>query len=465
MLRVMVDYQDTICAISTPMGEGGIGIVRLSGDRAIAIAESLFQAASGVKLAECQSHTVHYGKIMDEDVVLDEVLISLFRSPRSYTTEDTVEINTHGGIVVTRKILSVLVKYGARVAEAGEFTKRAFLNGRIDLTQAEAVLDLIKAKTDLSAQTAAQQLEGVLSGKIRVIKDRLVTVLAHIEGFVDFPEDDMELFSDVQFKETFSEIEDVLEKMIRTYVNGAVIREGVHTVLVGKPNVGKSSLLNTLLNRDRAIVSDVAGTTRDALEELIEIDGVPFRLVDTAGIIPTPQHQLDYLSIQKTRQQYQQGDLILFVLDGAQELDDEDWTIYEELKNKNCIVVINKCDLPQCADVSPLLARSNTKVRCVSVSVATKEGIPQLEKALVEFVWQGEYERGNVMIMRVRQKDALHGALQSVHRAHELFMQQEPIELLAYDVHEAVKKLREFIGEVYSDDILNVIFDEFCIGK
>ncbi len=460
----MIDSHDTICAISTPIGEGGISIVRLSGDAAVRIVDDVFQAASKKKLCEASSHTVHYGHIVYEGEVIDEVLVTVFRSPRSYTCEDIVEINTHGGIVITKRILDLFIVCGARLADAGEFTKRAFLNGRIDLTQAEAVLDVIKAKTDLSARTAGEHLSGRLSGDIKKMKDSLVSFCAHIEAFIDFPEEDIEVYQNDDFCERMSEIESALGAMIKTYQHGEIIREGVHTVIVGAPNVGKSSLLNTLLNRDRAIVSDVAGTTRDALEELIEIDGVLFRVVDTAGIMPSPQHALDYLSVEKTREHYHKGDLILFMLDGARPLSEDDHQIYQEIKDKRYIIVINKSDMPSKID-KKIVHEWTQEESMVTISAVSLSGIRELEKALVGRVWQGAYSERDTVIMRVRHKHALEKACGNIEKAQECFRDKKGLELLAYEVRGAIGALEELIGEVYSDEILNAIFSEFCIGK
>jgi len=379
--------------------------------------------------------------------------------------EDIVEINTHGGIVLTKKILDILIEKGARLAEPGEFTKRAFLNGRIDLPQAEAVLSLIKAKTDLSAKTALQHLEGHFSLRINELKNRFMTLLAHIESFIDFPDEDAELFSNIYLEKEFLEIEKMLIDMIETYKNGEIIREGVHTVLVGKQNVGKSSLLNTFLNRDRAIVSKYPGTTRDALEELIEIDSILFRVVDTAGIIPSPRHELDYLSVEKTRQHYKKGDLILFILDGSRLLDDEDKDIYHEIKDKKCIIVVNKSDLTQCIDENIVRAWCSDERKMIRVSVVTKLGISTLEKEMVHCVWQGTSMHNEVVITHFRHKKALEKSLMYIQNAFNLFKQQESVELLAYDVRDALYAIRELIGEVYNEEVLNVIFGEFCIGK
>jgi len=456
---------DTICAISTPVGEGGISIIRLSGPAAVLIADRVLRLKKEARLDSVDSHTIHYGHVVNDETVIDEVMVSVFRSPRSYTREDMVEINAHGGVVLTREILSLLIAAGARVAEAGEFTKRAFLSGRIDLTQAEAVIDIIKAKSDLSAKAAVAQLEGRLSTAIAVMKDRLLKAHAHIEAYLDFPDEEAQLFDDQTIRQEVREVIAHFQSIIDSYKNGAVIREGVHTVLVGRPNVGKSSLLNVLLNRDRALVSDYPGTTRDALEELIEIEGVLFRLVDTAGIMQSPQHELDYMSIERTKEHYGQGDLILLVLDAAQGLTNEDTEILKMVGGKECIVVGNKIDLGKTIDEDALAQCLGRSMPIHYLSVETKEGVSALEKALVAFVWKGKKKESDVLITRVRHKEALEKARDLLQRVLHGLEAQQSLELIACDMKEALGAVREIIGEVYSSDVLNMIFDEFCIGK
>jgi tRNA modification GTPase len=456
---------DTICAISTPLGEGGIAIVRLSGSRSIPIADSLFRAPSKKKLSDALSHTIHYGHIFRHEVMLDEVLVSVFKAPRTYTAEDMVEINAHGGIVITRAILDALIEAGARLAEPGEFTKRAFLNGRIDLLQAESVIDVITAQSELSAKAALQQLEGYLSRALKHIREQLVTVRAHVESFVDFPEEGDQLYSDSKIKEGLSAVITELKRLADSYKNGEVIRAGVHTVFVGRPNVGKSSLLNVLLKRDRAIVSDFPGTTRDALEELIEIDGVLFRLVDTAGIMISPQHTLDYLSIEKTRQQYEKGDLIIVVFDAASPLGDEDKKIIAAIKDKKCLVVCNKTDQGVLLDSSVIAEEFGYAPEVLYLSVVTKKGVEELEHALGKAVLTTTSMLGETLVTRLRQKQAIESAYKSLLQALRGLDDKKGIELVAYDLQAAIRAIKELIGEVYSDEVLNVIFSEFCIGK
>jgi len=460
-----IQNNDTICAISTPIGEGGISIVRLSGSDAIALTETVFRIPSGKKLSTVSSHTVHYGHIIDGEEIIDEVMATVFKAPRSYTTEDMVEINTHGGIIVTKKVLELFLAHGARLAEPGEFTKRAFLNGRIDLIRAEAVLDIISAKAERSAHAAVKQLQGQLSDTINVLKEKLISMCAHVESFIDFAEEDIELYSDMALHNECATIIHTIKLMLASYERGTILRDGVHTVIVGKPNVGKSSLLNTLLNRDRALVSEYPGTTRDALEELIEIDGILFRLVDTAGIMVSPQHELDYLSVEKTRQHYEQGDVILFIVDGSQPLDDEDRDIFEKIKDKKHLIIINKNDLAAKASRETLGTWCGSDAHILSVSVKTKEGIASLEKALMNAVWYGDDMREESLIMHVRQKNALEKALTHLTTVHTSLINKEPIELIACDMRDGVQSLRVLTGDICADDVLDVIFSEFCVGK
>lgn len=460
----MIKTKDTICAIATPIGEGGISIIRISGAQSFSLVDGIFRSVKDKKVAEAVSHSMLFGVIIENDTVLDQVLVAVFRSPHSYTTEDTVEIHTHGGIVITQKILDIVVKAGARLAEPGEFTKRAFLNGRIDLTQAEAVLDIIQAKTERSARTSMQVLQGMLREKIASIKDSLLHLLAHIESFVDFPDEDDELFEDVNLSDEFNRLCNDIDALRKTYEHGELLRNGVHTVLVGRPNVGKSSLLNTLLNRDRAIVSSYPGTTRDAIEELIDIEGILFRIVDTAGVIEKPNHELDFMSVQKTREHYEQGDVIIFIFDGSVTLTDEDYALYKQISDKKVVTVINKCDQEMRIDTDKI-REWNHGEDIILLSTITKQGIPELEKKLIQSVWSGEVLESDCVIVRLRHKKALDQAYILLTHAATLFADRQGLECIAYDVRDAIKTLRELIGDVYSDDVLNLIFDEFCIGK
>lgn len=459
------ELKDTICAISTPIGEGGISIVRVSGKDAFSAVDSIFRAASGKRLMDVASHTIHYGHIVVDSKKIDEVLVSVFRTPRSFTAEDVIEINSHGGVVMTDLILRAVLKQGVRLAQEGEFTKRAFLNGRIDLAQAEAVIDIIKSKSERSAKTALEQLQGTLSSAVNELKNRMIKILAHIESFIDFPEEENELFDDSQMAGEIKDIDFLLKEMLATYRSGEYLREGVHTVMVGRPNAGKSSLLNALLRRDRAIVSSYPGTTRDALEEMIEIDGVAFRLVDTAGIMPSPEHELDYLSIEQTKEHVTKGDLLLFMIDSSVPTNEEDRDIFEHIKDKDYYLILNKTDLPVAVELDELLSWGVEEERVIKISVSAKKGLEELEAKMSGFARGGEYESKGICILRARHRDAIERAASFLSRAGEMFQSRDELELIACEVRSALKPLQELIGEVYSDDVLNHIFDEFCIGK
>lgn len=453
-----INFDDTIAAISTPIGEGGIGVIRVSGPKAIKIADKIFLAKSGKKLSGAKPLTVNYGEVCDEKGKrVDEVLVTLFRAPKSYTCEDLVEISTHGGIVVTRKILDLILKQGVRPADPGEFTRRAFLGGRLDLAQAEAVLDVIRAKTDASLTAAQDQLEGRLSHDIRKIKENLMKVYAHIEAFVDFPEEDIEVFSRGEILKRLEDVKHQIKTLIQSYGKGEVMREGVLAVIVGRPNVGKSSLLNALLDRDRAIVSEVPGTTRDTLEEMIELDGILFRIVDTAGL-GRGRNQLDALSMERTKKYLEKGQLFLFVLDGSEPFQEEDRVIKELLGDKKVITVVNKSDLP-------ITLTLPGPAEPIKISAKTREGISNLESRMTQLVWNGRVSVEGVTITRLRHKVALERAHEALESAKKVFLAKESLEFLSFDIKSALDALAELIGEIYSEDLLDVIFSEFCIGK
>ncbi|MSR77827.1 MAG: tRNA uridine-5-carboxymethylaminomethyl(34) synthesis GTPase MnmE [Candidatus Omnitrophica bacterium] len=497
--------EDTIAAIATPIGEGGISIIRLSGPQAFEIAEKIFQPLGRQAFADFPSHTVHLGNILEEHgEVLDQVLVTVFRHPNSYTGENLVEISSHGGLVITKKILSRFLAQGARPAEPGEFTKRAFLNGKMDLAQAEAVLDLIKAKSDRSAQTAIRQLTGSLSRKFKVIKDELMMMYAHMEAFLDFPDDDLEIFSDEKFTAKFSQVQKEIEKLIAGFSRGSLIREGASLVLIGKPNVGKSSLFNALLARDRALVSEFPGTTRDILEEAIEIQGWYLRLFDTAGLASQAENPVEAMGMERTLQIMEQASLFLFLVDGSQPLDEKDSYVFNLIpKNKIVIPIMNKTDLGLRAnehELKKLLGGNNKlgfpavipseakdlkaetlhgvhseplhsvqddkqKNHIVKISTKEREGLELLEKQIAAQLAQGISGEEGEQITRLRHKVALERALEALKRSAALFHQRESLEMVIEDLKSAIHELRELIGEVYSEDLLDVIFSKFCIGK
>ena len=473
-----VRLEDTIAAISTPPGEGGIGIIRLSGPKAIEIAENIFRKTlvgappcgcpegrhGGLPLQLQKSHTVHHGHIVDqEENVIDEVLVTVFRKPKSYTAEDVVEISAHGGSHVLKKILSLAFSRGARHAEPGEFTKRAFLNGRMDLAQAEAVLDLIRAKTDRSLEAALRQLEGKLSKVLETLKDQLMKLYAHIEAYLDFPDEHLEIYSNQEFTKRFQNISDQMKQLLASFSRGQILRDGAMVVIVGRPNVGKSSLLNALLEKDRALISEIPGTTRDALEESVEIEGLWIRMVDTAGLWSSP-HPLDRAAMEQARNYMKEGDLFLWLVDASEGFLGEDKAVFDQLAGRKIIAVVNKIDVvphPPFQELKTLVAEGEIYF----LSAKTGEGIKPLEEKIVRSILEDEVGQELVMITRLRHQHALETALRSLEKSDQAFSAKESLEFVALDLKQALDSMRELIGEVYSEDLLDVIFSEFCIGK
>lgn len=459
-----VNLEDTIAAVATPPGEGGIAVIRISGKQATQISEKSFKSLSGKKISAVPSHTIHYGQFVDEKgMLVDEVLVSIFLSPHSYTGEDVIEISCHGGIKITSRILEILIQAGARHAEPGEFTKRAFLHGKMDLTQAEAVLDMIRARSDRGLEVAREQLAGSLSKKIGELKKALMKIYAHFEASLDFPDERLEVYSKKEFLAELEAISLEISSLIGSFKRGQSVREGVLTVILGRPNVGKSSLLNALLARDRALVSAIPGTTRDTLEESIEVGGMAVRLVDTAGLSRS-EDTLDRMGMERTRQNLKDGKVFLFVIDGAAGWTPEDATILSELKGKKFILVVNKIDLPQnfhLKSVSHLLPDQNP----VFVSCLKQQGIEELEKVLQEAIESSNTISVSGTLTRQRHKQAFEKALDAIGQSQKSFEKGLSTEFILEDLKIATESLQELIGEVYSEDLLDVIFQEFCIGK
>jgi tRNA modification GTPase len=460
MAKFSVD--DTICAIATAPGEGAVGILRLSGPESFAIGSRIFRSSSGCSWSSLRSRMLHHGRIIDaRGKTVDEIMLAFFESPRSYTREDMVEIMAHGGPRVLREILQVLVQEGARIAEPGEFTKRAFLNGRIDLSQAEAVIDLIRAKTERAKEQALEQLQGGFSRAVGAIKDKLLRITAHVEAYVDFPEEDIEVHSMGGLAEELASISAEIEKLLATFHEGALVREGVLAVIVGRPNVGKSSLLNSLLDRERAIVSEFPGTTRDAVEEALEIDGILIRVADTAGL-RSAAGWIEGMGIRKTREYLTEAGLVLFVIDGSQAFSEEDREIYEEVQQKKHIVVVNKQDLPQSSGEA--FRRLDFAALC-PVSAKTGQGIAELRQAIARSLLNGGIAGESAVVTRMRHKQALEETLAAVGRAGGALEKRLSVEFMAFDLRQALDRLGEIVGEIYTEDILDRIFREFCIGK
>lgn len=458
--QLKIDSEDTIAAISTPIGEGAIGIVRMSGKDAVKIADTVFRSKKEKSPSSFRSFTSHYGYVYDKDGMVEEALVTLMRAPKSYTKEDMVEISCHSGIVPLRRTLELVLNNGARLAEPGEFTKRAFLNGRIDLAQAEAVLDIIRSKTDASLKVALGQLRGELSSSLNKLKDEILSVAAHIEASIDFPEEDIEILSEADIKGRLASIKKDLERLIRSSDGGILLREGLPCVICGKPNVGKSSLLNALLQRDRAIVTHVPGTTRDAIEECSNINGIPLKLIDTAGIAPT-EDLIEREGILRSREYIESSDLVLLVLDGSERISDEDTMLLEDTKDLPRIIVVNKIDLPQRIDLDGL-----DKEIFVKVSAKYGQGIEELKKKLEDIIWKGKAPASEgAVITNIRQKQALRRTLDSVEESLKLTENNFTAELVAIELKEALDSIGEIVGEIVSDDILERIFSQFCIGK
>ena len=440
---------DTIAAISTPPGEGAISIVRMSGEEAVSIAQKVF---SGKDLTQAKSHTRNYGHIVDPKTheEIDEVMVSLMLAPKTFTGEDVVEINCHGGIVATNRILQLLLVNGARLAEPGEFTKRAFLHGRIDLTQAESVMDLIRAKTDRSMKIALNQLDGNLSHLIDSLRKDILDVLAQVEVNIDYPE--------------YDDVEEMTTKLLKTASQGKIMREGLATALVGRPNVGKSSLLNHLLHEDKAIVTDVAGTTRDVIEEYVNVSGVPLKLIDTAGIRETDD-KVEKIGVERSKKAIEQSDLVLLVLNAAESLTKEDLELIRLTNDKKRIIILNKTDLEEKLDRKEL-AKISENAPVYATSILKNEGVEALEEAISKLFFNGiENSQSTVMVTNARHIALLKKAQNSLDSVLEGISSGMPVDLVQIDMTEAWNLLGEITGESYEDELLDQLFSQFCLGK
>lgn len=466
-----MSLDDTIVAISTPVGEGGIGIVRLSGADAVALAARLFRSAGGRTLTEVKSHTIHYGRVVDPATgePVDEALVTVMRAPRTYTREDVVEINCHGGVIPLKAILRLLIREGARLAEPGEFTKRAFLNGRIDLSQAEAVIDVIRAKTSHAERLALQQLEGRLSAKIHGIRERVAELCAGVEAYIDFPEDEIEGVEEEWMMSAVHDVAGQLGALLRGYDEGRLYREGVAAAIVGKPNVGKSSLLNALLDADRAIVTEIPGTTRDVIEEHLAVGGIPVKIMDTAGIRET--HDLAEMEgVRRSLRALRHADVVLAVFDGSMPFDEADRVVLENMGDKAALYVVNKSDIPDPSFTIPGAAGERPVVR---VSALTGEGIEALRDAVYRLIVPASASDGKagmspgetVFITHLRHKDAVERAYHAISEAGGGLQGGDPLEVIALNLRESLDYLGEVIGVVTTEDILDRIFSRFCIGK
>ena len=458
-----IERDDTIAAIATPAGRGALGIVRLSGPEALAIAGRVFRGSAG-EPSGFASHTVHLGQAVSDGELLDTVLLTVMRAPRSYTGEDTAELSCHGGRVVLGRVLGAVVAAGARPAEPGEFTLRAFLNGRMDLAQAEAVQELIAAESELGARVAAEQLRGRLSGEVGALRDGLVEFLAEIEAAIDFPDEDIEPADRAALLGRLGALREKTAALVETFEEGRRVREGVRVVIAGKPNVGKSSLLNALLDDERAIVTAEPGTTRDVLRESLVCQGVALTVVDTAGV-REPRNAAEIEGVRRSREALGEADIALFVLDGAAPIDEADAQIAERIGNRPFITVVNKSDLVQHADCerlgAPFVGRA-----AVHTSALKRTGLDELKTAVVEAAWPTGLPLSDAaLVTQVRHRDALARAAAAMDETIAALDEKRGLELAAVDAREALDALGEIVGAVTTDDILNSIFSRFCIGK
>ncbi|KAF6575527.1 tRNA uridine-5-carboxymethylaminomethyl(34) synthesis GTPase MnmE [Paenibacillus polymyxa] len=455
---------DTIAAIATAVGEGGIAVVRVSGPDAVTEVEALFR--SKTPLSKAQTHTVHYGHIIDpqSQEKVEEVLVTVMRAPRSFTTEDVVEISTHGGVVAVKRVMDLLLLQNIRLAEPGEFTKRAFLNGRIDLSQAEGVIDLIRSKSDKAFSVALKQVDGQLSQNIRRLRHVLVETLAHIEVNIDYPEHDVESFTSDLIKDKSSQVMMEIDRLLHMAEQGKILREGLTTAIVGRPNVGKSSLLNTLAQGERAIVTDIPGTTRDVIEEYVTINNIPLKLLDTAGIRET-MDVVERIGVERSRTAVSEADLLLIVINANEPLHEDEMALMEQIRGRQAIVIMNKMDLPAQVD-RDLLLRYVPEELIVPMSVKENEGADRLEQAISKLFFSGKLESADMTyVSNVRHIALLKKARQSLVDAYEAADQFVPIDMIQIDVRLAWEHLGEIVGDTAHDALIDQIFSQFCLGK
>ena len=452
----------TICAISTAPGVGGIGIVRLSGEESFKIIEKIF-VPKNKENNNIKGYTIKYGNIVNlNGEVIDEVLVSYFKAPKSYTTENMCEINSHGGIVVLNKILETCLEAGAELAEAGEFTKRAFLNGRIDLSQAEAVIDIINSKTDKEAKISLEQLKGNLSTEVEEIRKAIISTMADIEATIDYPEYDIEEVTNAKISTVLEAVDNKLKKLEKTFDNGKILRDGIKTAIIGRPNAGKSSLLNVILGEERAIVTDIEGTTRDSIEEFIQVDGIPLKIIDTAGI-RNAKDEVEKIGVKRAAQIAKDSDIVIAIFDITRDFNEEDEEIINLIKDKNAIILLNKIDLKQEKNMKELETLNKPIIK---VSTKTREGIEELYKEISKMYKLNEIASdGEIIVSNNRHKNLIKNAIKNVDQAKQAILVKMPIDIISGNLREVVEELGKITGETVTEDVIKEIFSKFCLGK
>ena len=452
----------TIAAISTAPGIGGIGIIRMSGDNCFEILEKIFKQKKYQDIKDIRGYSIKYGNIVDNEEIIDEVLVSYFKSPNSYTAENMCEINSHGGIVIMNKILDLCIRNGANLAEPGEFTKRAFLNGRLDLSQAEAVIDIINAKTDKEAKISLEQLKGNLSDKIEKIRKIIISIMADIEATIDYPEYDLEEVTNAKILKILDEVDILLDSLEKSFYNGKILREWISTAIIGRPNAGKYSLLNVILNEERAIVTDIEGTTRDTIEEYISVDGVPLKIIDTAGI-RNANDEVEKIGVKKAKEIAGKSDIVIAIFDVNRELNEEDEDILKLLENKNAIIILNKIDLEKNIDMKKI---DNLNKPIVEISTKTRDGIDKLYEEISKMFKLKEIANdGETIVCNVRHKNIIINSRRNLNKARETILNNMPIDIISTYLKEIIEELGKITGETVTEDVISEIFSKFCLGK
>lgn len=452
----------TIVAISTAPGIGGIGIIRMSGEQCFEVLEKIFKQKKHQNIEEIKGYSIKYGFIMEEEKIIDEVLVSYFKAPKSYTAENMCEINSHGGIVIMNKILDLCLRNGAELAEPGEFTKRAFLNGRLDLSQAEAVIDIINSKTEREAKVSIDQLEGNLSEKIEKIRKIIISVMADIEATIDYPEYDLEEVTNNKISNILNEVDTLLNSLEKSFYNGKILREGISTAIIGKPNAGKSSLLNIILNEERAIVTDIEGTTRDTIEEFISIEGIPLKIIDTAGI-RNANDEVEKIGVNKAKEIAKKSDIIIAIFDSNKKLTAEDREILDLLENRNAIIILNKIDLERKINIKEL-EKYNKPI--VEISTKTREGLDKLYNEISKMFKLNEIAiDGETIVSNERHKTIIINSRKNLDKARETIKNNMPIDIISTYLKEIIEELGKITGETVTEDVISEIFSKFCLGK